>query len=444
MDTNTSVMHNTPTDRLLDFIGRCPTPYHAVADLAATLRGKGFQELEESESWHKLAAGRYFVTRQGASLAAFILTGSPLEQTGLRLAGAHTDSPCLKVKPRPVRRKNNCLQFGIEVYGGALLAPWFDRDLSLAGRVSWSEENGGIRTGLIDFQSPLAVIPSLAIHLDREVNKNRSINQQTDLVPLLELNDKEESFDDLLLHRIRQEHPQAKPKQIQAHDLFFYDTQKPACIGLRGDFITGARLDNLLSCHLLMDALSNTPEEQDALVILYDHEEVGSVSSSGAQGPFLRMLLERLAPESESRQQMISRSLLISVDNAHAVHPNFVDKHDPEHLPTLNNGPVIKWNANQRYATNAVTGGFFRALCRRAGVEAQDFVMRNDMACGSTIGPLTAAEVGVRTVDVGVPSLAMHSIRETAASGDYAMLLETLRLFFALQPEDLLWSGNTQ
>ncbi len=435
-------MKNTPTAKgLLDFIGRCPTPYHAVADMAVQLRKHNFQQLQESAPWNKLTAGKYFVIRQDASLAAFTLSDSPLEHTGVRLAGAHTDSPCLKVKPQPARKKNNVLQLGIEVYGGALLSPWFDRDLSLAGRVSWSDENGLLHTELINFQSPLAVIPSLAIHLDREANKNKSINKQTDLVPLLQLTDTDESFEDLLIGQIKKEYPQANPRYIEAHDLFFYDVQKPACIGLRNDFITGARLDNLLSCYVLIDALVNNLQEQNALVVLNDHEEVGSVSASGAQGPFLQMVLERLVPEPDKRQQMLSRSLLISVDNAHAVHPNFAEKHDPEHLPTLNTGPVIKWNANQRYATNAITGGFFRALCRRSGGEAQDFVMRNDMACGSTIGPLTAAEIGVQTVDVGVPSLAMHSIRETAGRKDYETLRETMRLFFTLEPNDSLWTG---
>ncbi|MCF6187206.1 MAG: M18 family aminopeptidase [Desulfobulbaceae bacterium] len=438
-------MQNTSSlDRLLDFLGQSPTPYHAVAYLSKLLDANGFQKLEESGPWSTLKPGKYFIVRQDGGLIAFTLTDDPLDQTGLRLAGAHTDSPCLKVKPQPAKRKINYLQLGVEVYGGALLGPWFDRDLSLAGRVSWSEENGGFSKALINFQYPLAVIPSLAIHLDREANKKKSINKQTDLVPLLQLTDVDESFEGLLIEQIEKEHPQARPQQILGHDLFFFDVQKPARIGLHGDFITGARLDNLLSCFTLIHALIHSPEPQNSLVILNDHEEVGSVSTAGAQGPFLKHLLKRLVPESERRQQMLCRSLLISTDNAHGVHPNYGDKHDPEHLPTLNNGPVIKWNANQRYATDAVTGGFFRALCRRTGVEAQDFVMRNDMACGSTTGPLTAAEIGVRTVDVGVPSLAMHSIRETTGSSDYSALQEALQLFFALAPKDPLWTGLNQ
>lgn len=438
-------MQNTSSiDRLLDFLGRSPSSYHAVEHLTELLRDSGFQQLEESAPWAPPAAGRYFILKRDGGLAAFTLDGSPLEQTGLRMAGAHTDSPCLKVKPHPDKKKETMLQLGVEVYGGALLNPWFDRDLSLAGRVSWSEEENRFTSGLINFQYPLAVIPSLAIHLDREANKKKTINTQTDLVPLLQLNGTDKTFEGLLTQQIEKEHPRARPIRILGHDLFFYDVQKPARIGLHGDFITGGRLDNLLSCFALIHGLRHAPEQQNALVILYDHEEVGSVSVTGAQGPFLRNLLERFLPDPGRRQQMLSRSLLISADNAHGVHPNFTDRHDPEHLPILNSGPVIKWNANQRYATDAVTGGFFRALCSRAGCKAQDFVMRNDLACGSTIGPLTAAEVGVKTVDVGVPSLAMHSIRETAGSKDYKALQETLQLFFALATEDPLWTGQVQ
>jgi aspartyl aminopeptidase len=408
------------------------------------LRDNGFKQLDESESWNAPGPGKFFVIRQDASLAAFILTDAPLQQTGLRLAGAHTDSPCLKVKPQPIRRKNNALQLGVEVYGGALLNPWFDRDLSLAGRISWLDEDGALKLDLIDFQIPIAIIPSLAIHLDREANTKKSINKQTDLVPLLYLADTDGSFTELLINQLQKEHPGLSPDKILAHDLFFYDVQKPVQMGLHGDFITSARLDNLLSCFTLVQALINMKDEQNSMIILNDHEEVGSVSTGGAQGPFLGTLLERIIPDIEKRARTLNRSLLVSVDNAHAVHPNFADKHDPEHLPTLNHGPVIKWNANQRYATDAVTGGFFRALGKRAGTEIQDFVMKSDMACGSTIGPLTAAEIGVKTVDVGVPTLAMHSIRETAGSTDYQALQQCMLLFFSLKQDDPLWLGQVQ
>ncbi|HEB69057.1 MAG TPA: M18 family aminopeptidase, partial [Desulfobulbus sp.] len=253
-------MQNTSSlDRLLDFLSQSPTPYHAVSYLTGILRASDFQQLEESGPWNRLDPGKYFIVHQDGGLIAFVLTDAPLDQTGLRIAGAHTDSPCLKVKPQPLKIKNNYLQLGVEVYGGALLRPWFDRDLSLAGRVSWSEKNDGFNSGLINFQYPLAIIPSLAIHLDKEVNTKNSINKQADLVPLLQLTAQDESFAGLLIQQIEQEHPQAKPEKILGHDLFFHDVQKPARIGLHGDFITGARLDNLLSCFTLIHALADNP-----------------------------------------------------------------------------------------------------------------------------------------------------------------------------------------
>ena len=431
-------------NELLEFIACSPTPYHATDQLVTLLENKGFTRLKLSDDWRTPGPGRFFVVNHHSALAAFTLTGDSPDRDGLRIGGAHTDSPCLKLKPNPMQRTKNMEQLGVEVYGGALLATWFDRDLSLAGRVCWQDNGGEIHSGLIDFQRPIGVIPSLAIHLDREANSKKTINKQTDLVPLLTASEDECNFLDILRQQITQQYPKVMVKEIIGHDLFFYDTQKPTLIGLQDDFLTGARMDNLLSCFTLIDALIRAPESRNALVVLNPHEEVGSVSATGAQGPFLSMLLERLQPDNVKRQQMLARSLLISVDNAHGAHPNFMEKYDPLHLPLLNMGPVIKWNANQRYATDTVTGGFFRALCRRAGTEAQDFVMRNDMACGSTIGPLTAAATGIKTVDVGVPSLGMHSIRETVGARDFLLLGDSLQLFFSLDPGDVLWQGHQQ
>ena len=431
---------------LLAFIADSPTPYHATDHLVSRLLDNGFSRLRLADDWTMPGPGRFFIVNQHAGLAAFTLTAASPDRNGLRIAGAHTDSPCLKLKPNPVQRKKNMLQCGVEVYGGPLLSTWFDRDLSLAGRLSWLDDSGGLQSGLIDCKRPIAVIPSLAVHLDREAHSKKTINKQTDLVPLLLTSDDECSFTDILRQQTVREHPGAVVKEIIGHDLFFYDNQPPALTGLRGDFLTGARMDNLISCFTLIDALIHAPgtTTKNSMIILNPHEEVGSVSAGGAQGPFLSMVLERLQPASSGRQQIKTGSLLISVDNAHAAHPNFMEKHDQEHLPLLNKGPVIKWNANQRYATDTVTGGFFRGLCKRAGVESQDFVMRNDMACGSTIGPLTAAATGIKTVDVGVPSLAMHSIRETVGSRDWLMLNDVLKLFFSLDDRDPLWTGQQQ
>ena len=411
---------------LFTFINHSPTPFHVVVNSAAFLSAQGFQRLHESDSWQHLAPGGYYVIRNDTSLIAFTLTDSPRDGLHLRMAGAHTDSPGLKVKPNPIQRHHTCLQLGVEVYGGALLAPWFDRNLSIAGRVSWICDDGPLQCSLIDFKRPVATIPSLAIHLDREVNAKRTIDKQTDLVPLIMLSDETvvPDFKTILKTQLLLEHPAATGAELFDYDLFLYDTQPLCRVGLNGEFITGSRLDNLLSCHALLRALTQSANRQDCLIVLNDHEEVGSVSTSGAQGPFLKNVLERLFPDLEHRQRVLARSLFVSVDNAHAVHPNFAAKHDPEHLPLLNQGPVIKLNANQRYATNGLTAGLFRLFCKKAGVPCQQFVMRNDLACGSTIGPLTAAEIGV-------PQLAMHSIRETAGHLDGWYLMQAMATFFA-------------
>lgn len=419
-------------DDLFTYINQSPTPFHVVANSAALLAGNGFQRLHESGSWQDLAPGSYYVIRNDSSLIAFTLTRSPQSYLHLRMAGAHTDSPGLKIKPNPIQLRHTCLQIGVEVYGGALLAPWFDRDLSIAGRVTWHRDNGPLQCSLINFKRPVATIPSLAIHLDREANAKRAIDKQTDLVPLVMQSSESiaPDFKAILAAQLLHEQPDATNAELIDFDLFLYDTQPLCRVGLNGEFITGSRLDNLLSCHALLRALVQAPTRRDCLVVLNDHEEVGSVSTAGAQGPFLKNVLERLVPDPGQRQQVIAHSLFVSVDNAHAVHPNFAARHDPDHLPLLNHGPVIKMNANQRYATNSLTAGLFRLLCTKAGVPCQQFVMRNDLTCGSTIGPLTAAEIGVPTVDIGVPQLAMHSIRETAGHLDGWHLLQVMSAFF--------------
>lgn len=431
----------TPTsdylDDLFSYINQAPTSYHAVASSVNILSGQRFQRLHEGEAWGTLGPGSYFVIRNDASLVAFTLAHSSQSGRPLRMAGAHTDSPGLKIKPNPMQLRHGSVQIGVEVYGGALLAPWFDRNLSIAGRVSWCRNSGPLHCSLIDFQRPVATIPSLAIHLDREVNSKRSIDKQTDLVPLLMLSGESSppDFHTLLASELSRQDPTAADATILAFDLFLYDTQPLCRVGLNNELITGSRLDNLLSCHALVQALVQAETQQNRLIVLNDHEEVGSVSTAGAQGPFLKSVLERIYPDSALRQRAIAGSLFVSVDNAHAVHPNFAGKHDPDHLPLLNRGPVIKMNANQRYATNALTAALFRQFCTNAKVPCQQFVMRNDLACGSTIGPLTAAEIGVPTVDVGVPQLAMHSIRETVGHLDGWYLLQAMATFFSEEDE---------
>lgn len=424
---------------LIDFIKNSPTPFHAVEIMAQVLERDGFTQLDEADQWSINSGqqeGRYYVIRNDSSIIAFQLN-QPLADNGMRMVGAHTDSPCLKVKPNPEIINNNYLQLGVEVYGGALLNPWFDRDLSLAGRVSYLDESGAIGNQLINLEKPIATIPSLAIHLDREANENRSINKQLHLPPILmkmpEI-DAEGSgkadFKDILLKIINADMETGEAVRVLDYELSFYDVQPPAVIGLHDDFISSARLDNLLSCYTGLMAMINDDRKQNTLLVCTDHEEVGSMSAAGAQGSFLKSVLERLSESDEDTSRMIANSVLISADNAHGIHPNYADKHDENHGPILNGGPVLKANANQRYASNSQTGALFKHLCELADVPVQPFVVRSDMGCGSTIGPITASEIGVKTVDVGVPTFAMHSIRELAGRWDAYYLYRVLKQFF--------------
>jgi len=416
---------------LIDFLKASPTPFHATASLAQRLEAAGYTRLDERDTWAIVPGERYYLTRNDSSIIAWRMgRHSPLIG-GIRLVGAHTDSPCLRVKPQPELQRQGFWQLGVEVYGGALLAPWFDRDLSLAGRVTYRRD-GKVESQLVDFRAPIAIIPNLAIHLNRDANLGWEINKQTELPPILAqvAGDERPDFRALLTDQLAREHD-LNADVVLDYELSFYDTQPAALIGLHGDFIAGARLDNLLSCYAGLQALLRADGEETCLLICTDHEEVGSSSACGADGPMLEQTLQRLLPDGDDYVRTIQRSLLVSADNAHGVHPNYPEKHDGNHGPKLNAGPVIKVNSNQRYATNSESAGFFRHLCMAEEVPVQSFVVRSDMACGSTIGPITASHLGVRTVDIGLPTFAMHSIRELAGSHDLAHLVKVLEAFYA-------------
>ena len=420
---------------LLAFIDASPTPFHATQTMAQALLAAGFTELLESDIWGLEAGKGYFVCRNYSSIIAFVYSPEQFAEDGIRMVGAHTDSPCLRVKPNPEINKHGYFQLGVEVYGGALLSPWFDRDLSLAGRVNYLDSQQNMHSALIDFKDPIAVIPSLAIHLHKEANNGAIINKQNHLPPILmQLNaqqkaQKKVEFRDWLNAQLQLQGEQ-DIAQVLDYELSFYDTQPAAVIGLQKEFIAAARLDNLLSCYVGLQALLSSKTNKPALLVCTDHEEVGSASACGAQGPMLEQCLQRMIPDTETRLRTIDRSLMISADNAHGIHPNYADKHDDKHGPLLNNGPVIKINSNQRYATNSDTSSFFRQLCQQNNVSPQAFVTRSDMGCGSTIGPITASEVGVKTIDIGLPTFAMHSVRELAGAADAVQLARVLSSFY--------------
>ncbi|WP_297440801.1 M18 family aminopeptidase [Sulfurimonas sp.] len=397
---------------LLGFLDASPTPFHATQNMAMMFENAGFIKLEEVDKWQLQKGQKYYVSRNDSSIIAFTYP----EAINYTMIGAHTDSPNLKLKPNAVIKEHGVVKFGVEPYGGLLLNPWFDRDLSLAGRVSYLNAADEIQETLINVQKPLAIIPSLAIHLDDKANKERTVNKQTDVCPILSTNE-EFNFDDFIGWQLAKNEIN-DVKEIYASELSFYNTQKASYVGLRDDFIASARLDNLLSCYVGMLSICSVDVDKPMLFVASDHEEVGSESVSGAAGSFLENTLRRMFVDYDEYMQMTRSSLMISADNAHAIHPNYPAKHDAKHAPHINAGVVIKVNANQRYASNSKTISKFMHTASKLDVTLQNFVTRSDMGCGSTIGPITATRLGIDTIDVGLPTWAMHSIRELAGTDD--------------------------
>ncbi len=424
---------------LLAYIDRSPTPYHAVAESVRRLEAGGFRSLSEKELWHFEPGARRYVVRGDGSLAAFQIGSGPPAEGGYRVIGAHTDSPNLRVKPVADVAAHGYQQLAVEPYGGVLLHTWLDRDLSLAGRVRF-ESGGALRSALVDFGRPLLRVPNLAIHLDRSVKEGLKLNAQQHLAPLLGLAEGPALAELLATELHAAGIAGVEPGDLRAFDLMAYDVQ-PSCVsGARGEFVHAPRLDNLASCHAAVTALLAAAEVEPGpatrMIVLYDHEEVGSRSAQGAGGTLLRDVLARSVtavkePTPQALERAVARSMLVSADMAHAVHPNYADRHEPGHRPVIGGGPVIKVNANQAYASDAETAGAFAALCRERDAACQHFVTRSDLACGSTIGPISAARVGVPTVDVGNPMLSMHSCREMAGSADVAPMIDVLGAFLA-------------
>ncbi|MDO8947572.1 MAG: M18 family aminopeptidase [Desulfocapsaceae bacterium] len=417
------------------FLQTSPTPFHAVSFMAAKLRDAGFQQLFETDAWHLAPGNSYFIIRDNGALAAFTLASTNVQDQGFRIMGSHTDSPALQIKPLAGKTSHSFFQLGVEVYGGPLLTTWFDRELSIAGRVVCTTTEGALLTLLIDFKRPVAIIPSLAIHFDREANKGHAIDKQKELVPILSQITEDDSLNlsSILAEQIKKEHSDKQVEAIISFDLFCYDCQPPSYLGIGNEFITASRLDNLLSCFVgfsaMIETLKDTKADTNRLLICNNHEEIGSLTAAGAKGSFLHSMLGRIMPDPVTRDRTLRGSFFISMDNAHGIHPNFSDKSDPEHTPLLNHGPVIKSNANQSYATTSISEAIYKIIAAEAGVATQDFVMRSDMACGSTIGPHTSALLGTPTVDIGAPTLAMHSIREMTGSHDPFLLCRTINRF---------------
>uniref|UniRef100_A0A8C6L7V7 Aspartyl aminopeptidase n=1 Tax=Nothobranchius furzeri TaxID=105023 RepID=A0A8C6L7V7_NOTFU len=375
----------------LQFVNKGVSPYHVVEECRQHLFEAGFIELKESEQWDIKPAGKYFVTRNFSSLIAFAVGGCYLPGNGFSMIGAHTDSPCLRVKPRSKRTKQGCLQVGVECYGGGIWNTWFDRDLTIAGRVI-VKSGGKLIHRLVHIPRPLLRVPHLAIHLQRDINDSFGPNKENHLVPIIAT---------------------AVQEELETGSSSSGDASCASTTGL------------MESCS--GDSLAKDPNIR--MITLYDNEEVGSESAQGAQSNLTEMILSRLSASSSNLtafQQAAPRSFMISADMAHAVHPNYQEKHEENHRPAFHKGPVIKFNSSQRYATTAVTASIIREVAGRVGVPLQDVMVRNDSPCGTTIGPILAARLGVPVVDIGAPQLSMHSIREMCCTSS---VLQSTTLF---------------
>ena len=433
-------------ERVGRHIDASPTPYHAVAHAAGLLEAAGGRAAATAR---QAASPGLWFHASGGSLSAWHVAPHHGARSGFRLIGAHTDSPNLRLKPRPDQRRAGCLQLGVEVYGSALLNSWLDRDLGVAGRLALRASDGrGVRSRLVRIDEPLLRVPQLAVHLDRGVNvKGLVLNPQQHLTPIwgVDCGDGNGSGDDDgsgdgFVATVAAA-AGVEPSEVIGHELMAFDLTPARLTGQHAAMLAAARIDNLVSCFTAVEALADlaTDPQRAApripMVCLFDHEEVGSVSASGAASPLLERQLAQIAAGFDASADDLAASradtVMLSADGAHATHPNYPDRHDPQHPVRLNGGPVLKTNASQRYATDAVTGATFRLACERAGVPVQHFVSRSDMGCGSTIGPITAARLGVGVVDAGCPQLAMHSAREVCGSHDVAWFAAALLEFLA-------------
>ncbi|MDZ4154317.1 M18 family aminopeptidase [Methylicorpusculum sp.] len=422
---------------LLDFIDVSPSPWHAVNTIQKKLLDREFVRLNEQERWHLNQGGRYYVIRDDSSIILFVMGQKPLVETGFKIIGAHTDSPGLRLKPNPVMAVDNFVRIGVEVYGGPILATFTDRDLSLAGRISYRSEQG-ISTKLVDFTRPLLRLPNLAIHMNRTVNEDGlKLNKQLELPLIFSLVKDQITPQQQFLTSLA-EQAEVDAAAILSWELNVYDTQKGAFWGAEDEFYADSQLDNLASCHAGLTALLDDQvlkADSTLVCAFFDHEEIGSTTSKGADGSFLSDILQRIGMagdecKGEQYQRALASSFMISADMAHAYQPNFPMAYEPDHKVLVNHGPVIKVNANHRYATNSVSEALFASWCDAVNVRYQKYAHRTDLPCGSTIGPLTSARLGINTVDVGNPMWAMHSLRESAGVEDHAAMIEVMKWFF--------------
>ncbi|WP_163507450.1 M18 family aminopeptidase [Fodinicola acaciae] len=415
------------TADLMRFLTASPSPYHAVAAAAAMLEAAGFRPVVETDTFPTEPGGRYLF-RGGTLIAWWLPDGAP-PYAPFRIIGSHTDSPNLRVKPRPDTGRVGWRQVAVEVYGGPLWNSWLDRDLGLSGRLALAD--GSHR--LVHIDQPFLRIPQLAIHLNRSTNEGLTLDPQTHLSPVWGLGT---PTDGELIGYVAK-HAGVAADEVLGWDLMTHDVQPPALLGRDGELLAAGRMDNLVSVHAsaaALAAVAGSATDFVPVLVANDHEEIGSQSDTGADGPLLLTVLRRVIHSRggsyDDAARALAASQCLSVDMGHAVHPNYAEKHDPDHHPLPNGGPILKVNANQRYTTDASGRALFISLCEKAGVPWQVFVSNNRQPCGSTIGPLTASVTGIRTVDIGIPALSMHSARELCGADDPHQLASVLAAFY--------------
>lgn len=422
---------------LMEFLDKSPVNFLAVRTVKQTLDDNGFTELDPRDKWDLKAAGKYYVTKNSSAIFAFVVAdGDPA--AGFRIISAHSDSPCLRVKPNAeMLTQGGVVKLNVEVYGGPILYTWFDRPLSLAGRVVLrSDDPLNPRTEIVRFDRPLLTIPHLAIHFNRQVNEGNPLSKQKDILPVIAIV-KDGLEKDGLLPGLIAEALGCRKQDILDFDLSLYDTTPACLVGVNDDFVTSGRLDDLSMVHAALTALVDTTStRQTRVMAIFDNEETGSGTKQGAASPVLAHILKRIVDcvggSEEDFLRAISSSFMISADNAHAFHPNYPEKYDPTNHPVLGGGPVIKINANCKYMTDADSAAVFKSICEKAGVPCQYFVNHSDVAGGSTLGNILTSQIDLRGVDMGEPIWAMHSIRETASPLDHKYTIEAFKTFFDL------------
>lgn len=414
--------------KMLEFIKESPTCFHAVANLAASLKKEGFKELKEADKYKITKGGKYFVTRNDSSILAFTIPTGKVE--GYHISAAHSDSPCFKVKENPeIVVEGKYIKLNVEKYGGMIDSPWLDRPLSVAGRVVCKVKDKWL-TKLVNVDKDLLVIPNLAIHMDREINKGKEYNAQTDLSPLFAMGSEPGEFMKLIAKEAG-----VKADEILGHDLFLYPRTEGGFLGAKDEFVYSPRLDDLHSAYgCMMGLMKGSSDKFINMCVVFDNEEIGSGTKQGADSTFLEDNIERieiaLEGNAEDLTRKLANSFLISSDNAHAVHPNHPEKADPTNRPFLNGGIVIKYHGSQKYATDAYSAARMKDWCKQAKVPYQTFHNRSDIAGGSTLGNISTAHISIDSVDIGLPQLAMHSCMETAGTEDVYYLVEAMKQFY--------------